>query len=53
MSLEGLEDSLDGVKRITASYHKQQMEVLYDETRLSEQEIIAAAKEVGFTAIPK
>ncbi len=53
MSLEGLEDSLEGVKRITASYHKQQMEVLYDETRISEQEIIAAAQEVGFTAIPK
>ncbi len=53
MTLEGLEDSLDGVKRITASYHKQQMEVLYDETRLSESEIIAAAKEVGFTATPK
>ncbi len=53
MSLEGLEDSLEGVKRITASYHKQQMEVLYDETRISEQEIIAAAREVGFTAIAK
>ena len=48
MDLEGLEDTLPGVKRISASYPKQQMEVLYDETRLSEAAIIAAAEELGF-----
>ncbi len=52
ITLEGLEDSLAGVKRVSASYHKQQMEVVYDETKLSEQAIIAAAKELNFTAIP-
>ena len=35
MRLEGLEDDLPGVKRVKASYQKQQMEVEYDETRLS------------------
>ncbi len=53
MKLEGLEDSLDGIRRVTASYHKQQMEVLYDESRVTEAEIIAAAKQLGFTATPK
>ena len=35
MRLEGLEDDLPGVVRVRASYPKQQMEVEYDETRLS------------------
>ncbi len=52
MALEGLEDSLTGVQRVSASYHKLQMEVVYDETKLSEAAIISAAKELGYTAIP-
>lgn len=52
IALEGLEDSLAGIKRVAASYHKQQMEVIYDETSLSEETIIAAAKGLGFTASP-
>jgi copper chaperone CopZ len=51
IALEGLEDSLPGIKRVAASYHKQQMEVVYDETRLSESAIIAAAEELGFHPI--
>ena len=35
MRLEGLEDDLPGVKRIRASYQKQQMEIEYDETQLT------------------
>jgi copper chaperone CopZ len=52
MHLEGLEDDLPGVKRITASYHKLQMVVEYDENHLSEEAIIAAAKKLGYQAIP-
>ena len=48
MRLEGLEDKLDGVKRVTASYHKRQMEVEFDETRVSEAQIIAAVEKLGY-----
>ena len=49
MRLEGLEDDLPGVKRVKASYQKQQMEVEYDETRLSAAEIVAAIQRLGYT----
>lgn len=51
MKLESLEDSLDGVKEINASYHKLQMVIVYDESRLSEEQIIAAVKKKGYTAV--
>ena len=52
MLLEGLEDDLKGVKRVTASYQKQRLEVEYDETQVSEQQIVEAVKELGYEAIP-
>lgn len=52
MKLESLEDTLDGVKEINASYHKLQMEIVYDETRLTDEQIIAAVKKKGYQAIP-
>ena len=52
MKLESLEDTLDGVKEINASYHKLQMIVEYDESRLTEEQIIAAAKKKGYQAVP-
>jgi copper chaperone CopZ len=52
MKLESLEDSLDGVKEINASYHKLQMTVEYDETKLSDEQIIAAVKKKGYQAMP-
>lgn len=51
MKLESLEDSLDGVREINASYHKLQMTVEYDETRLTDEQIIAAVKKKGYQAI--
>ncbi len=51
MKLESLEDVLDGVKEINASYHKLQMIVEYDESRLTDNQIIDAAKKKGYTAI--
>jgi copper chaperone len=51
MRLEALEDELPGVKWVSASYRKQQMEVEYDEAVLTTQEIIAAVKQRGYEAL--
>jgi copper chaperone CopZ len=51
MKLESLEDTLPGVKEINASYHKLQMTVEYDETQLSDEQIIAAVKKKGYQAV--
>lgn len=48
MHLEGLEDDLPGVRRISASYKKLNMEVDFDENLLSEAQIIAAANRIGY-----
>lgn len=53
MKLESLEDDLDGVKEINASYHKLEMVVEYDESKLTESQIIAAVKKKGYTAALK
>lgn len=52
MKLESLEDTLNGVKEINASYHKLQMVIEYDETKLTDEQIIAAVKKKGYQAIP-
>lgn len=52
MHLEGIEDKLDGIEMIDANYRKQHMIVEYDENEVNEQDIIAAVKKEGYTAIP-
>ncbi|MBI5352953.1 MAG: heavy-metal-associated domain-containing protein [Chloroflexi bacterium] len=52
MKLESLEDTLDGVKEINASYHKQNMVIEFDDSKLTEEQIIAAVKKKGYLAIP-
>ncbi len=52
MKLESIEDDLPGIKEINASYHRQQMVVEFDESKLTEADIIAAAQEKGYQAIP-
>ena len=52
MKLESLEDTLEGVKEINASYHKLQMTVEYDESKLTDEQIIAAVKKKGYHAVP-
>ena len=49
MRLEGLEDDLPGVKRVQASYRKQQMEVEFDEVTVSATQIVAAIQKLGYT----
>jgi len=51
MKLESIEDDFPAIKQIDASYHKQQMTVEYDETKLTVEEIIAAVKKKGYQAI--
>jgi len=51
MKLESIEDELDGVSEINASYHKQLMTVEFDESRVSLDQILAAVKKKGYTAV--
>jgi copper chaperone len=48
MHLEALEDELDGVLFVKASYQKQRMDVEFDESQVSEQAIRAAVEEMGY-----
>lgn len=52
MKIEALEDDLEGVKEINASYHKLEMVIEYDESKLTDEQIIAAVKKKGYTATP-
>ena len=51
MKLESLEDSLEGIKEINASYHRLEMVIEYDESKLTDNQIIAAVKKKGYTAV--
>ncbi len=51
MRLESLEDELPGVLCVKASFHQQKMRVDYDESRLSEAEIVKAIAEKGYHAV--
>ena len=53
MKLESLEDTLDGVKEINASYHRLEMVIEYDESKLTDEQIVAAIKKKGYTAVMK
>ncbi|MBE0670224.1 MAG: heavy-metal-associated domain-containing protein [Anaerolineales bacterium] len=52
MKLESLEDTLEGVKEINASYHRLEMVIEYDELKLTDEQIVAAVKKKGYTALP-
>jgi|WetSurMetagenome_2_1015567.scaffolds.fasta_scaffold1459853_1 copper chaperone CopZ len=52
MNLEGLEDDLPGIRRVSASYQKGQMVVEFDEITVSEAQIIAAVEKRGYQALP-
>lgn len=49
MKLEGLEDDLQGVMMVQASYQKQNMLVEYDDSKVSEGEIRKAIQRLGYT----
>jgi len=52
MKLESLEDVLEGVIEINASYHRLEMVVEYDESKLTDEQIIMAVKQKGYHAVP-
>ncbi len=51
MKLESLEDTLEGIKEVNASYHRLEMVVEYDESKLTDDQIIAAVRKKGYTAM--
>lgn len=50
MNLESLEDTLPGVRQISASYKKGQMVVEYDEKQLDIAQIVEAVSKKGYQA---
>lgn len=51
ITLEGMEDELDGVERVSASYRKQEMEVEFDETKVTVAQIVVTAKDMGYELV--
>jgi len=49
MRLEGIEDDLPGIKKITGSYHKQNLIVDYDDQLTDENQIINLIQKKGYT----
>ncbi|MBA4420709.1 MAG: hypothetical protein C0391_06150 [Anaerolinea sp.] len=49
MRLEALEDELQGVTSVNASYHKQQMVVDFNPAIISEEQVIRAIVEKGYS----
>ncbi len=52
LTLEGIEDTLPGIRRVAASYRKQQLEVEFDEAQVTEAQITAAVAALGYTINP-
>ncbi len=52
MNIEGIEDDLPGIKQVAASYQKGRMVVEFDETQVSEVQILAALEKRGYQAFP-
>lgn len=50
MHLQAMEDDLPGVKQVDASYQKQKMIVVFDDSVVTETGIIEAARKLGYTA---
>ena len=48
MALQSLEDDVPGVKRANASYRRQRLEVEFDESKVSEAELLAAIVALGY-----
>ena len=49
MKIEGLEDELEGVISIRASYPKARVEIEFDETRIGLERIIKSVEQKGYT----
>lgn len=49
MTLEQIEDTLEGVQQAEASYQKGHMRVVFDDSLLSEADIRRAVEQLGYT----
>lgn len=52
MTIDGALEDLPGVKTASTSYAKQLVDVVYDGNQVTEQELIEAVCEAGYTASP-
>jgi copper chaperone CopZ len=52
MEVEAIEDDLPGIKQVSASYQKGNMVVEFDESIVSEGQIVAAVAKRGYQAFP-
>jgi copper chaperone CopZ len=50
MTIDGALEELPGVRSASANYARQIVDVEYDETRLTEAQIIAAVEQAGYKA---
>lgn len=50
MRLQELEDTMPGVTQVDASYRQGKMTVLFDETTVTTEQIIAEVNKIGYTA---
>lgn len=50
MNIDGELEDTNGVKQANTNYAKSQTEVEYDESKLSDKQIIDLIKKVGYTA---
>jgi len=50
MKIESIEDELPGIRNVTASYHKLQMIVEYDESKVTDIQIVEAVRKKGYSA---
>ena len=49
MRLEGIEDELEGIKKIKASYLKQTLDIIFDEQKVTTERIRQAIIALGYT----
>lgn len=49
MLIESIEDDLPGIINISASYHRQQVAVEFDDAVLTDEQIISAIRKKGYT----
>ncbi len=48
LRVESIQDELEGIHRIKASYHKQQLTVEYEEALVSDVEIMDSLRRLGY-----
>ncbi len=51
MTVDGALEDLAGVKSASTSYAKQVVDVVYDETKVTEKKLIEAVQKAGYTAL--